>query len=129
MKLSAVTALLLIALSAAPLFAQPPAAAAPAVTAVLVNLTVKPEDRPKLAPVMPSEVRDTLRLYLDGKISQWYSRADGRGVIFIMNVTTVAEAQAIMGNLPLAKAGLATLDYTPLSPLQPLRALLAEPAK
>jgi hypothetical protein len=129
MRLSAIAASLFIVLAAAPSFAQPPAAPAPIITAVLVNLTVKPEDRPKLAPVMPSEVRETLKLYLDGKIQQWYSRADGRGVMFIMNVNTVDEAKAIMGSLPLAKSGLATLDYTPLAPLQPLRALLAEPAK
>jgi hypothetical protein len=106
--------------------AQPPATPAP-VTAVLVNLTVKPEDRAKLPPVMPQEVRDTVRLYLDGKIQQWYSRADGRGVMFIMNCTSVEEARTLMSGLPLAKAGLATLDYTPLAPLTPLRALLADP--
>ncbi len=106
--------------------AQPPAPAAP-ITAVLVNLTVKPEDRAKVPAVMPQEVRDTVRLYLDGRIQQWYSRADGRGVMFIMNCTSVDEARTLMGTLPLAKAGIATLDYTPLSPLAPLRALLADP--
>ena len=43
---------------------------------------------------MPDEVRATLKLYLDGKIQQWYSRSDGRGVIFILNCTTAAEAKA-----------------------------------
>jgi hypothetical protein len=107
--------------------AQPPAPPAAPVTAVLVNLTVKPEDRAKVPAVMPQEVRDTVKLYLDGKIQQWYSRADGRGVMFIMNCTTVEEARTIMGGLPLAKAGLAVLDYTPLSPLTPLRALVSDP--
>jgi hypothetical protein len=107
--------------------AQPPAPPAAPVTAVLVNLTVKPEDRAKIPAVMPQEVRDTVRLYLDGKIQQWYSRADGRGVIFIMNCSSVEEARTIMSALPLAKAGLASLDFTPLSPLTPLRALLNDP--
>lgn len=32
--------------------------------------------------IMPAEVADTVRLYLDGKIDQWYTRQDqfGRGV-------------------------------------------------
>jgi hypothetical protein len=77
---------------------------------------------------MPSEVRETVQLYLDGKIQQWFARADGRGVMFILNVTTVDEAKALMESLPLAKAGLATFDYTALTPLTPLRMLIAPPA-
>ena len=108
------------------LFAQPPASVT---TSILVNLTVKPDfDRAQLPKLMPQEVRDTVRLYLDGKIQQWYGRADGRGVLFIMNCSTVAEAKALMEALPLAKANLVNLDYTPLSPLTPLRYLLADPA-
>jgi len=80
-------------------------------------------DRSKLPGVMPQEVRDTVRLYLDGKIQQWFGRADGRGVMFILNVGTVAEAKALMDALPLANAGLATFEYTPLTPLTPLRLL------
>lgn len=114
-------------LAAAPLAAQ---TAPPAPTvAVLTSLTIKADaDRAKLPGVMPQEVRDTVRLYLDGKIAQWFARADGRGVVFILNVGTVAEATALMNALPLAKAGLATFEYTPLTPLTPLRLLLADPA-
>lgn len=106
--------------------AQPPAPAPPPTTAVLVDLTVKPDvDRGQLAKIMPEEVRDTLALYLDGKIRQWYSRGDGRGVVFILNATTVAAAKAVMERLPLAKSNLVTYEYTALGPLTPLRALLA----
>ncbi len=109
--------------AAVPLRAQAPAAT-PA-TQVLTALTVKADiDRAQLMKVMPDEVRATLKLYLDGKIQQWYSRSDGRGVIFILNCTTAAEAKAITDGLPLSKANLATFEYTPLSPLAPLRMLL-----
>ena len=109
--------------AAVPLRAQAPAATPP--TQVLTALTVKADiDRSQLTKVMPDEVRATLKLYLDGKIQQWYSRSDGRGVIFILNCTTAAEAKAITDNLPLSKANLATFEYTPLSPLAPLRMLL-----
>jgi hypothetical protein len=118
-------AALLLALTAT-LSAQPPAP----VTAVLTTLTVKPDiDRAQLTKLMPEEVRATVRLYLEGKIQQWYARGDGKGVIFIMNCGAVAEAKALTDSLPLSKAGFVTFEYTPLSPLTPLRYLLAEPAK
>jgi hypothetical protein len=113
--------------ASAPLHAQAPPATAP--TAVMVNLTIKADvDRAQIMKVMPDEVRATLRLYLDGKIQQWYSRGDGRGVMFILNCGTVAEAKAIMEGLPLSKANLAAFEFMALSPLAPLRMLLTEPA-
>jgi len=117
----AVSAVLLLA--ATPLRAQPPAPTP--TTHVLTSLTVKPDaDRAEVLKVLPEEVRETLKLYLDGKIQQWYSRSDGRGVIFILNCRTAAEAKAITDGLPLSKANLATFEYTPLGPLAPLRMLL-----
>ena len=98
-------------------------------TAVMVSLTVKADaDRAQMMKTMPEEIRATVKLYLDGKIQQWYSRSDGRGVLFVMNCATVAEAKALTDALPLAKANLASFEFTALSPLTPLRILLAEPA-
>lgn len=114
-------------LTAAPLFAQSPAAAP--TTAVLTSLTIKPDvDRAQLRGVMPEEVRATVKLYLEGKIQQWYGRSDGKGVIFLLNCGSVAEAKAIMDGLPLSKANLTNLEFTAIGPLTPLRLLLAEPA-
>ena len=103
---------------------QPPPAAAPT-TQVLATLTVNAGvDRTTIMKVMPDEVRDTVKLYLDGKIQQWYSRSDGRGVVFILNATSAADAKALMDTLPLVRANLVTFDYMPLAPLGPLRMLL-----
>jgi hypothetical protein len=114
-------------LSAAPVMAQP-APAAPT-TGVLTMLTIRPDaDRSTIPGIMPNEVRDTVRLYLDGKIAQWWARSDGRGVVFILSVASVADAKALMETLPLAKANIATFEYIPLTPLTPLRILLADPA-
>ena len=111
--------------TAAPLRAQQPPPAAPPTTQVLATLTVNAGvDRAAITKVMPNEVRDTVKLYLDGKIQQWYSRADGRGVVFILNATSVADAKALTDTLPLVKANLVTFDYMPLGPLGPLRLLL-----
>lgn len=98
------------------------------VTGILTTLTVKPDvERAQMMKVMQDEVRTTLKLYLDGKIQQWWARSDGKGVVFIMNCTTVAEAKAITDTLPLSKASFANFEYTALTPLNPLRLLLAEP--
>src|ERR1700738_3058947 len=80
--------------------AQPPPAAP--TTQVLVALTVKTGvARADLMKTLPEEIRATVKLYLDGKIQQWYSRSDGQGVVFIMNCASVAEAKALMDALPL----------------------------
>jgi len=114
---------LILLMSVHQLYAQPPAP--PKTTDVLVVMTVKAGvPREELAKVLPSEVRATVRLYLDGKLRQWFQRSDGKGVVFILPTTTVADAQAIMESLPLARANLVDHEYVALSPLGPLAALL-----
>lgn len=103
--------------------AQPPQ---PKTTAVLVILTVKPNvTRQQIVKLMPAEIRATVEQYLDGKISQWFSRGDGKGVVFLLNAKDVAQAQAWMENLPLHKENLMDYEYIPVGPLMPLRFLMA----
>lgn len=95
-------------------------------TCVFVLLTAKPGvTRDQVRAVMPAEIRATVQLYLDGKIREWHSREDGRGAVFLLNTRDVAEAQAIMESLPLAKAHLLDETYIPVGPLMPLRLLMA----
>ena len=79
---------------------------------------------PQIMDVIPAEIRATVRLYLDGKIREWYSRGDGKGVIFLVDAKTEDEARAIMETLPLAKEQLMESEYIPVGPLMPLRALM-----
>ena len=79
--------------------------------------------RQQIMNIMPAEIRATVKLYLDGKIRQWYSRGDGRGVILLLDATTVDEAHAIMETLPLTKENLMDHEYIPVGPLMPLGAL------
>ena len=79
--------------------------------------------------VIPEEIRATVKLYLDGKIRQWYSRGDGKGVIFLVDAKTEEEARAIMETLPLAKEQLMNHEYIPVGPLMPLRALMGPGAQ
>jgi hypothetical protein len=80
-------------------------------------------------PMLPSEVRETVRLYLAGKIDQWYVKQDQSGVVFLLNLTDPAEAHALLDKLPLGQAGLMEFQIIPLGPISPLRLLLSEPAK
>jgi hypothetical protein len=73
--------------------------------------------------VLPTEVRETVRLYLDGKIDQWYSLQNRPGVAFILNVTDVAAAHEMLEKLPMGQAHLMSFELIPLGPLNPLRAL------
>lgn len=82
-----------------------------------------------LPAVLEREVPATLRLYLAGSIDDWYARTDQAGVVFILNVTTVAQAKALLDPLPLGQAGMMTFEYTPLGPLRPLGMLLRRTAK
>jgi hypothetical protein len=79
--------------------------------------------------VIPAEIRATVKLYLDGKIRQWYSRGDGKGVIFLVDAKTEDEARALMETLPLAKEQLMDHQYIPVGPLMPLRALIGPGAQ
>jgi hypothetical protein len=75
------------------------------------------------------EVPDTLRLYLAGKIDQWYSIQNDNGVVFILNASSVEEAQTMLEALPLGQAKLMTFQLIPLGPLSPLALLLPKPDK
>jgi len=104
---------------------------APKTVAVMVMMTPKPGvERAQVAAMLSDEVRATVRLYLDGKIREWFARSDGNGVIFIIDAKNVAEAQAFIEALPLPRAHLVELQYIDLSPLTPLARLLdPAPAK
>lgn len=101
-----------------------PSAAIPKTTAVLVIQTPKQGVTfQQVRDVIPDEIQATVKLYLDGKIREWYSRGNGKGVIFLLDVKTEDEARSVMETLPLAKAQLMDSEYIPVGPLMPLKAL------
>jgi hypothetical protein len=94
----------------------------------MVILTVKAGvTREQVMAVMPAEIRQTVQLYLNGKIREWYSRGDGRGVVLLLDTNDVAQAHAVMEGLPLAKQDLMDHEYIAVGPLLPLRMLMANP--
>jgi hypothetical protein len=72
---------------------------------------------------LSNEVRETVDLYLAGKIDQWYSLQGRMGVAFVLNVTDVAAAREMLEKLPLGQAHLMSFELIPLAPLNPLRQL------
>src|SRR5689334_4403004 len=123
---------LTLTLVGAPAMTEPSIAqtqsASSATTGVLVILTVKANvTRDQVMAVMPTEVRQTVQLYVGGKIREWFSRADGRGAVFLLDTRDVHEAETIMEALPLAKQSLMDHEYIAVGPLFPLRLLLATP--
>jgi len=73
---------------------------------------------------MPKEVPATLQLYLDDKIEQFWLRDHEQGVIFLLNVKSVDEADKMINAMPLGGAGLLTFDFMPVGPLAPLGMLI-----
>ncbi|MGY0571304.1 hypothetical protein ACTGJ9_009850 [Bradyrhizobium sp. RDM12] len=97
-------------------------------TGVMVILTVKAGvTREQVMAVMPDEIRQTVQLYLNGKVREWYSRSDGRGAVFLLDAKDVAEGHEIMDGLPLAKQDLIDHEYIAVGPLMPLRLLMTKP--
>src|SRR5215813_3241235 len=93
-------------------------------TRILAIGTINPGiDQAKVVEILPNEVRETVNLYLDGKIDQWYSLHDRRGVVFILNVTDPTLAHEMLEKLPLGQAHLMSFELIPLCPLNQLRRL------
>ncbi|MFG1427972.1 hypothetical protein [Roseixanthobacter glucoisosaccharinicivorans] len=78
-------------------------------------------ERERVLAILPEEVRQTVELYLAGKIDQWYSPQGRLGVIFVLNVTDEAAAREMLDKLPLGQAHLMTFELIPVGPLNPLR--------
>ncbi|HKO20030.1 MAG TPA: hypothetical protein VJU82_14190 [Acidobacteriaceae bacterium] len=103
----------------------PPPAAIPKTTAVFVIQTPRQGvSVQQIMAVMPSEIDATVRLYLDGKIREWYSRGDGKGVVILMDAKSEDEARALVDALPLSKEHLMDHQYIPVGPLMPLKLLV-----
>ncbi len=127
MKIEMLYPLLAFATVLAPLAQGQSTPPQPKITAVLTILTPKPGATvEQIMKIMPAEIRATVPLYLDGKIQQWFTRGDGKGVIFLMNCKDVDEARALIESLPLSKANLMDEQFIPVGPLLPLGILLRD---
>ena len=90
-------------------------------TKILAIGTINPGfDQSQVSAVLPEEVRETVDLYLDGKIEQWFSLQEKPGVAFIINVTDPAVARTkCLKKLPLGQKHMMSFELIPIGPLNP----------
>jgi hypothetical protein len=115
------------ALAAGPALAQPaggPPPQAPTTRILAIGHVTPKFSLPALRATLPAEVRETAKLYLQGKIADWYSRNDKPGVVFILNTSDPKAAQEMLATLPFDQQGLMEFDLIPIGPLAPLGVLL-----
>src|SRR6202047_5059804 len=98
----------------------------PTTKILAIGQFTKPPTPEQIKEFFPKEVPATLRLYLAGKIDQWWIRQTQTGPVFLLNVTSLEEARALMEKLPLGQAGLMKHEFIELGPLTPLHVLLAD---
>ena len=98
----------------------------PTTRVLAIGQFTKPPTPEQMKEFFPKEVPATLRLYLAGKIDQWWIRQTQTGPVFLLNVTSVEEARTLMESLPLGRAGLMKHDFIELGPLTPLHLLLID---
>lgn len=74
--------------------------------------------------IFPNEVPATLKLYLSGKIEQFWLRDGMKGAVFLLDVASEEEGSALLGELPFTKEGLHDFELLPVGPLLPLGFLI-----
>ena len=109
--------------AANPAASQTPPPATPTTRILAIGSFTPDANMQRAKSILPTEVRATVQLYLDGKIDQWYSLQDRVGVAFILNVADPAAAREMLEKLPLGQAHLMRFELIPLGPLNPLRQL------
>jgi len=78
----------------------------PTTKILAIGQFTRPPTLEQINEFFPKEVPATLRLYLAGKIDQWWIRQTQTGPVFLLNVTSLEEARALMEELPLGRAAL-----------------------
>ncbi len=65
-----------------------------------------------------AEVEAVLRLYQADVIREIYTRANSRGVVFLLEGANPEEAKKVLNNLPAVQRGVLDIELIPLAPFQ-----------
>ncbi|MDB5581337.1 MAG: hypothetical protein JWR80_6513 [Bradyrhizobium sp.] len=68
--------------------------------------------------------QETLRLYLNGKVEQFWFRKDGKGVVLLLTAESQDEAASLLRGLPFAIANAIRFEILPVGPMMPFVRLL-----
>lgn len=96
----------------------------PATKVLAIGKFTSPPTPAQFEEIMPREIPATLQLYLDGKMDLFWLVDGFKGVVFVMNTSSVDEAHAWLEALPLGQANLMAFEYTAIGPLLPLGFLI-----
>lgn len=78
---------------------------------VVVVATRKADAKPEeFAPYLEEEANHALRMYRDEIVREIYNRTDGKGAIVVLECKNEEHAMQLVGELPLAKAGLLSFE-------------------
>lgn len=77
-------------------------------------------------PLLKAEARQVWELQQTGILREIYFRQDQSTAVLVLECETVAEAQMVLGSLPLVKAGLITFEIIPLKPYPGFARLFGE---
>jgi hypothetical protein len=80
-----------------------------------------------IAPYSRHEMTTVWRDYLNGTIRELYQRADGSGVVMVVEAEDEAAVQAMLDKLPLSQAGFLDTQVIGLAPFALWSALFREP--
>ena len=122
--LAAVVALIIGLVNPASGYAQSATPSVPTTKILAIGTIIPGADMAAGRAILPAEVRETVDLYLDGKIDQWFSLQERVGVAFILNLTDVKAAREMLEKLPLGLPHIISFLLIPLGPPKPLRMFL-----
>jgi len=81
-----------------------------------------------IAPYVSEEARHVWELYESERVREFYLRADERpGVVLVFECEDAAEAERLVGSLPIVEAGLLDFEVIALRPYVGLRRLFENP--
>ena len=115
-----------VAQSAVPAGPPPGLPAVPVTKIIAIGRVTAKWTPEALRTVMPREVRETVALYLQRRLDQWFVRKDQPGVVFVFNSTDVREVHDLLEALPLGREKMMEFDLIPVGPLAPLGLLLGD---
>lgn len=99
------------------------AQAADASKFMVVGTYTAPDAVPAASLALQQE-QETMKLYLNGKVEQFWFRRDGKGVVLLVSAGSQDEATALLGGLPYAKANAIRFEVLPVGPMMPFVRLL-----
>jgi hypothetical protein len=80
----------------------------------------------KMQPHLEAEAKHAWKLYKEGTVREMYDRQDRRGVVFVLECSSVDEARKGLDELPFVREKLIDFEFIPLGPFSYFEMLFRE---